>query len=161
LRFVTDRRGDVVAFVTSRIDYPLSYQNVLHEAVGGEDETGRLRFGVVFHLFKPLLGGHDIEFNGAKDADWCLPRAMIAASFRFAFIDLEAIRLTATVQKKNKASRKALCALGFTHEGSHKWGLGPGLDALSYGMTYRHCRWLTDEDKTLISRRIDMKRKGI
>jgi RimJ/RimL family protein N-acetyltransferase len=156
VKLVINRRNDVVAFVTSRIRYPLDFGGTIHEAVGVEDDAGRIRAGCIYHLHKPLLGTIDLELTAAADPGWYTRKdgpEILRLGFLFAFWRLKAVRVTATVAKMNKKSRRFVERIGFQFVGPLRHGLGFRRHAVLYGMAYDQCPYLTDEDRKMIEAR--------
>ena len=108
----------------------------------GVVRRGVLVGGVVYHHYI----GHDIQVSIAFDSPgWALP-GTLRALFDYPFNQLGCRRMTATIGRKNKKSRKICEGLGFKLEGVHPKGLDGQQDAMSYGLLKEDCRWIKDRN---------------
>ena len=73
---------------------------------------------------------------------WCT-RAVLRGIFGYPFNQLRVRRVTALVAKSNKHCRQFIERLGFSHEGTHPESLPNGGATCSYGMTRKHCKWIS------------------
>lgn len=89
-------------------------------AVGVADD--RIRAGVVYHDHTPKYRGVQVSF--ATDGPGWATRKTVAALLWPPFRELDCIRVTALIRKKNKASRRLVEKLGFKLEGSLWRGYG-------------------------------------
>lgn len=89
-------------------------------AVGVADD--RIRAGVVYHDHTPEYRGVQVSF--ATDGPGWATRKTVAALLWPPFRELDCIRVTALIRKKNKASRRLVEKLGFRLEGSLWRGFG-------------------------------------
>lgn len=107
-------------------------------AVGIADQQNRLIGGIVMTEFR----GHDAELSIYCDTPNALTPKMLRELCSWAFEGQNMKRLTASVSKKNKRSRRFVQGIGFRLEGTKRYGFHDGTDECIYGMTYDNCRWL-------------------
>lgn len=108
-------------------------------AVGIANEAGNLVGGIVMTDFR----GHDAELNIFSETPYALTANMLRELCSWAFEGQGMKRLTASISKKNKRSRRFVQGLGFRLEGTKRYGFHDGTDECIYGMTHDNCRWLT------------------
>ncbi len=107
-----------------------------YEAIGFAKD-GELVGGVVYYYFTGL----DIEATAAGLPGWLTP-AHVKQIFDYPFIQLGCRRLTATVARRNKKSRRFVERLGFKLEGVRRKALKNGQDEMSYGLLKEECKWI-------------------
>lgn len=104
----------------------------------GVVRDGALLGGVVYNHFS----GHDIQASYAFDSPkWATP-GVLKVLFGYPFNQLECVRMTALVSRKNKHARDMLLRLGFKLEGVHRKAADGRVDAMSYGLLKTECRWI-------------------
>lgn len=87
--------------------------------------------------------GFNIEVTIYGPGAMC--RVSIRYVYRYVFMQIGALRLTARTRRSNKVMCKLLPRLGFTFEGAEPWYFGPGKgdDALRFRLTRSHAeRWM-------------------
>lgn len=134
-------RERVAAFVASRIRDMGTPPEKDYEAIGVVKD-GRIIGGVIYAEFREIAPGeHDIRMHCAGEPGW-LTKASLRVFFRYPFVDLRCIRVTATVARANKRALDMNRRLGFEIEGCIRDGYGTGRDGLLLGMRRRDCRWI-------------------
>jgi hypothetical protein len=95
-------------------------------AIGGTVDGQTLCAGAVFNDFN----GSNIEIT--LFGPGCFTRGNVRAMYHYAFVQLQANRLSAKTRKRNKLVRRLLPRLGFVFEGTLKNYYGMGEDALTF-----------------------------
>jgi RimJ/RimL family protein N-acetyltransferase len=104
----------------------------------GVVRRGVLVGGIVYHNYH----GFSIEVSMAFDRpDWAMP-SVIRQFFSYPFIQLDVVRMTAIIGKKNKRMRRLAEGLGFKYEGTARKGFDGKQDAILYGMLKQDCKWI-------------------
>lgn len=127
----------VVPFVQARI--PLMQNSGFGACTAlGVVRDGTLLGGVVYNNYN----GHDIHATYAFDSPkWCTP-GVLRTLFAYPFVQLDCVRMTAIVGRKNKHARNMVERLGFKLEGVHPKAADGRVDAMSYGLLRKHCKWI-------------------
>lgn len=127
----------IIQFVSSRIPSMAGQSFGPCRAVGivrGDTLLG----GIVWHNFR----GFSIDVSIAFDrADWARP-STLRNIFAYPFFQLNVVRITALVGRKNKKMRKFSEGVGFKLEGVARAGYDGKQDAIIYGMLKSDCRFL-------------------
>lgn len=104
--------------------------------------------GVVYTRY--LEDPHDatprsIEMSIASvSPKWCTRRTLYQF-FKYPFRDLKVGRVSVTIHRKNKKTRKLVERLGFVYEGKGRRAWPTGGDAVVYSMLPHECRWIDNE----------------
>lgn len=85
-----------------------------------------------------------IELSFASDTPKWASKATVSCIFRYPFVELGCLRLTAFTRAGNERARANLLKIGFRQEGYHPHGF-PDDDAVSYGALRENCRWVKNE----------------
>ena len=112
-------------------------------AIGVTDDRSLIA-GVVYSDISKNQRGLPINLHmtiAAESPQWAL-RSIIRILFAYPFIQIGVPRVTATVAKNNKRSRKLAEGLGFVHEGTLRRAWDGRQNALVYGMLRHECRWI-------------------
>lgn len=83
----------------------------------------------------------DIHVHWAGEPGW-LTKGHIKAIFDYPFNQLKCERVTALIDKANKASRVPVEKLGFRYEGNLRKSQKNGNDTIVYGMLKSECKWI-------------------
>jgi RimJ/RimL family protein N-acetyltransferase len=134
IAFGHDRQ--VADWVCSRLEVPTP----INPAALGAVKDGKLIGGVVYINFR----GCDIEMYAAADSPRWITRAHLDAFFGYPFRQLNCLRVTAVIERRNKHAREFVERLGFRLEGSHPRAMD-GRTALTYGMLREYCRWIGEK----------------
>lgn len=105
---------------------------------------GSLIAGAVYNNYR----SPGIELSFASESPLWATRASIACIFRYPFVQLGCLRLTAYTGASNDRARTNLLKLGFEQEGYHPNGFLHD-DAVSYGALRKTCRWLRPEEREI------------
>lgn len=97
--------------------------------------------GCVFHNWRHP----NIEVSFAATSPTWATRQTFRALLNYPFRQVQCRRLTATTEVTNQPARAFLCRFGFHEEGYHPEALPGGVDAVTYGLLARNCRWLAEE----------------
>lgn len=114
----------------------------------GVARDGHLIAACVYSDFRRNIRGKPVDIHMtmvASDPRWAL-RSMIRIMFRYPFVQLEVPRVTVTIGRRNKRSRKLAVGMGFRLEGTHRRAWDGTQDAMSYGMLRSECRWIGETD---------------
>lgn len=109
-----------------------------YEAIGvarGDKLVG----GCLYSDYRPCPGGGNI-FMWAAGHSW-ISRKVIAVMLGYPFIRLNCHRITATIRRGNRTSRKMVEDLGFVLEGKVRRGYSPREDMMVYGLLREECGW--------------------
>jgi RimJ/RimL family protein N-acetyltransferase len=116
-------------------------------AIGISDD-GHLIAACIYNQFRRGIRGNPVDVHMTMVAEhprWAI-RSMIGILFRYPFLQLEVPRITVTIGRRNKRSRKLAEGMGFRLEGTHRRAWDGTQDAMSYGMLRSECRWLGEVD---------------
>lgn len=122
-------------------------ENPFDNAIGalGVDRGGDFLGGIVFYnpgTFKGQV--YDVEMAFAFDrADWIRP-ATLRHLFCYPFRQLNCVRMSCIIARKNKKTRKLAEFCGFKVEGVGRKRWDGVQDCIYYGMTREDCRFLED-----------------
>jgi RimJ/RimL family protein N-acetyltransferase len=134
--------AEVAAWVAARIPVRVSFEKC---AAIGVAVDGKLIAGAVFTNYRELAHGKDIEVSFAADSPRWATRQNIRSIFSYPFTQLNCVRLTTIVSRKNKRARKLDVGLGFKLEGMVRKGYDGKYDAAVYGMLRSEAdRWLKE-----------------
>lgn len=86
--------------------------------------------------------GCDIEMACAIDDKRSLTKGALSIFFSYPFNQLNCVRVTTIVSRRNKASRRFVEKLGFKLEGVVRKVIDGKTDAIIYGMLRSECRWI-------------------
>lgn len=118
-----------------------------YQSLGFADKDGLIA-GVVFLNYKQ----HSVDINlGAISAKWS-SRAVFKRIAHFAYDALAVERISASVGKKNKRSRKLLEGTGFRLEGCLRKGFSKDEDMMIYGLLRDECRWIGKKENGIFRR---------
>lgn len=109
-------------------------------AIGATRDGKTLCGGVVFNHWN----GSNIEFH--LYGPGCMTRENLRGIFHYAFVQISANRVTASVKRSNESVRKLLPRLGFEFEGTSKKFYGPTKqdDEIRFVLfPERALRWMT------------------
>lgn len=129
-------------FVLSWISRLLNENLEKSVAIGAIDRQNRIIGGVAYNSLVSDRDGKPISLTAtwAGNRGW-LTKGRLSQFFRYPFVQVGVIRLTATVRKSNTRSLKITRKLGFKPEGLIRKGYGDG-DAVIFGMLREECRWI-------------------
>lgn len=74
----------------------------------------------------------------------CFTASILRELYNKVFIDMNLVRLTCHVSKRNRKARLFVEHMGFRMEGVKRRGFDGVHDAVVYGMLKNECRWLGD-----------------
>lgn len=118
--------------------------------IGGEDGASLLG-AVVFHAYLPT--NRSIHWSAAAATPNWLNRQIITDILRYPFGQLDCVRITAVIPRRNKRSREFQERFGFKHEGTLRREFG-GDDGCIYGLLrseWNKSRFNLDRIKTGIA----------
>lgn len=120
----------VAAFVMSKIEgayvLPGTYYAI------GVIRDGKLCGGVVYYNYEPREGNVFVHI-ASDNPRWFLPETA-RGLFSYPFIDLDCIRITAMIARRNKRCRDFTKGLGFREEGCVRKGFLKRDDLMIYGL---------------------------
>jgi len=131
VRLVIGRDADVGAWVAQRIPAMHGTLFQAFTAIGVEAEDGTPLGGVVFTEYRPMF--RSLEMACASDSPRWLTRSIVKEILRYPFRQLNCVRVTAVVARKDKRTRGFIEKLGFRCEGIVRKGLLVD-DAAIYGL---------------------------
>lgn len=129
---------------------------VPHAAVGIANDEDEIVGGVGIRLLNAFDGSISVYMMGGGT----FTRPMLRDLFRRAFYDIGLVRLSCTVAKNNKRSRRLVERVGFRLEGTKRQGYDGARDACLYGMLFSECKWIGERDGFARSTRPDKGRPG-
>jgi RimJ/RimL family protein N-acetyltransferase len=138
-KLIYDQTERVVAFMKAHMPYAPAWASDI-EAIGMEDEHGRLIAGVCYENFTASDVNMHIVGLGAN---WMTREAVVKA-FHYPFNVRGLRRVTSLVAKKNTRSIRLNMHLGFTMEGVKRNALKDD-DLIIFGMTREDCRFIRKE----------------
>lgn len=109
-----------------------------YEAIGvarGPDLVG----ACLYTDYRPCMGGGNVMMYAAGH-NW-LSRRVIGVLLGYPFKQLRCHRITVTVRRANRPSRRLIEKLGFVLEGKIRRGLNTREDLMLYGLLRDECRW--------------------
>lgn len=109
----------------------------------GLEKSGELAAVVVFDSFSEVDANIHIASDGT--ARW-MNRALLSATFGYAFVQLGLRRLTGLVPADNERALKLDEHLGFVREGYHPHASKTG-DIISLGLLRERCRFIAPEHR--------------
>lgn len=104
----------------------------------GVVRNNKLIAGIVYTDFT----GHNIHMSIASDDAGWLTRNVLKHAFGYPFNQLGVERITCTIARKNKRSRKLCKGVGFVEEGKVRRGYDGKQDMMIYGLLKQECRFL-------------------
>lgn len=104
-------------------------------AIGVIDGAGVLKGGVVYHNWLPTYG--NVELSFASEGRRWLTREIICSLLRYAWVQLQVIRLTAVTPQTATSARRFLDDFGFKREGVVRQGFGKTENAIISGLLRR------------------------
>lgn len=108
-----------------------------YTAVALAKESGPIVAAVVYDDFTRI----NVDAHIAIDRPG-MTRRFLGEIFRYPFLQLRVVRLTAKVAASNAASRRLCARLGFVNEGCCRQAFPDGDDLIIFGMLKSECRWL-------------------
>lgn len=132
MRLILGKDELVAAWICQRIPY------LRNEGLGpcvtfavANDDATKILGAVAFQNHRPSF--RSIEWTAAADtANWLSPK-IINQIMRYPFVQLECVRVTAFIAKRNKRSREFQERFGFKHEGTMRRQCG-GDDMQIFGL---------------------------
>lgn len=106
-----------------------------YTAFGTVSADGLLNAAVLFNG----LNGGNVELSMVAPRH--LPRGLIRAAARYAFVDLQCHRVTARTRASTLRVRRFIEKAGFRQEGVLRSYYRDGDDAILFGMLKKECRW--------------------
>lgn len=147
-RLVVDQPEQVQAWVASRIG---SRRWGEAQAIGIVNRDGLPIGGVVYHDFRrcirtdrPLVVQASIAIDSAR----ALTRPVLDALFRYAFVQLDVVRVETTCPADQPKIINFNRRLGFIHEATVPHGIGVDVDGMLWRMLRPECPWLIADDGT-------------
>jgi L-amino acid N-acyltransferase YncA len=140
---LANERELVAAYVASRIKHQEPFV-VGYEALGAIDSQGRLIGGFVYSELRETPGGGSIAICAAGERDWLSRGNLKVFLGSYPFGQLGVHRIQAMVAKSNIRARHVIERLGFKNEGKVREALGPGRDAILYGLLRHESRWIRE-----------------
>lgn len=109
------------------------------------DDNDDFAGGCAVYNYRPGKYGNDCEISCAAETPMAFRPHVCTAVFRYVFVQLNCVRLTAITTKRNKRARDFIGRLGFVLEGNVRLGYDGKRDALIYGLLAADCRYLGAE----------------
>lgn len=141
MRVVIGQDAAVGAWVARRIPHMHGLGFAAFTAIGVEDEAGVPLGGVVFTEYRPVF--RSLEMACAADTPRWLNRSIVRLILNYPFGQLNCVRVTAVLARKDKHTRGFVEKLGFRCEGVVRKGILTD-DAVIYGLLrdeWMRSRW--------------------
>lgn len=137
-KLIYDQSERVVAFMREQLQFDPAW-NTDVQAIGIEDETGRLLAGICYEGFTLCdVNMHVASLPGVKN--WTSREAFVRV-FHYPFVDMGLRRVTGLVPSKNKRAMRLDLHMGFQVEGVMRNAL-PDDDMIVLGLLRENCRFL-------------------
>lgn len=111
---------------------------IAHAAVGFVNDDDEIVGGIAIRLLNSFDGSLSIFILPGEQ----LTRSMLRTMFTRAFREIGLTRLSCSIAKSNKRSRRLAERVGFVLEGTRRRGYDGTRDACLYGMLATECRWM-------------------
>lgn len=128
--------AEIKHYVANKIRFCTGFDN--NATAIGFLKDGKIIGGVVYHNYD----GINIHVSIACENKLWANRKRLHALFFYPFSTLQCERITVTIWRKNKVSRKIAEKLGFVLEGTIRNALPNRRDAMLYGLLKSECKWL-------------------
>ncbi len=131
-------REDVALWILDKIKYVTDLPGG-YEAIGVARDD-KLVGGCLYTEYRPCPGGGNIAMWAAGHG-W-LSRRTIRAMLGYPFRELNCHRVTVTIPRGNRPSRKLVKDLGFVEEGKIRRGHSTTQDLMVYGLLRDEQKWV-------------------
>lgn len=132
--------AEAIAFAAERIG--ILPEHFLPATAIVRSKDGQPESVLVFHNYKPMHRGSEVEVSFASDNPLRFTRTLLRDLFHYVFVQLECSVLRAQHRDGDAKVAKLLDGLGFTREGNKRRGWNGETDAVFWSMLPDECRWL-------------------